>query len=780
MNLTEVNTKSRRKSNTSKVLQGVLLVLFSVSFSVLKSQNSSQKVGVVLSGGGATATAHIGFLKALEENDIPIDYITGSSMGAIIGAFYASGMSPEEIEKIVLSKEFLVMSAGELPDTLSFYLRENELDASMVNLKLDPTAIIKSTLPTHLVDPVYMDYKFVEFFGPASAAANYDFDKLFIPYRAVASDIEDNRSVILKTGELNLAARASGTYPFYLEPLSINGKLLFDGGLYNNYPADILYKEFLPDVILGCNVSQNEKAPDENDLMSQLINMIQYQTNFDNVCEDMITISPTTEISTFDFGKVSEAIQSGYQSTLAKMDSIQQIVENRVVKEDVDSKRKEFRSCQKEIMVKGIQIEGLPESQGQAVIRNIMQRQAYITLPEFQKRFFRLYADQKVRYTYPTMKLDPLDSKYIATIHIKPEKKFEVGFGGNFSSRPLNTGFLQMKYHIRGRNNLTLMANSYFGKFYSSTKAGLKVDLNFKKPMIFEADYTYNSWDYFSSFATFLEEVKPSFIVKNEELLTTKLSLPVANRGKIELFSKYSRLADDYYQTDDFLNTDTTDKTLFDALILGGKYERSTLNRKHFADRGTFFKLSANYINGEENTIPGSTSDVRDTTKAKHKWSVFKAEYKNYIYHKKRFNLGLHLESAWSSNLPRFNNYRATLIRSLAFEPIPESRSFFIDQYRSNFYSAGGLTSTLNLTSNIQVRADNYLYRPWERIFATSEDESNIEPTSELFYIGSGSLIYHSPLGPIRLTVNYYDRKELPWSVLFNFGYFIFNDGYLD
>jgi NTE family protein len=159
---------------------------------------------------------------------------------------------------------------------------------------------------------------------------------------------------------------------------------------------------------------------------------------------------------------------------------------------------------------------------------------------------------------------------------------------------------------------------------------------------------------------------------------------------------------------------------------------------------------------------------------------VFKGEYRNFFYHKKAFSLGFHLESAWAANQPRFNNYRATLIRSLAFEPIPESKSFFIDRYRSNFYSSAGFIATVNIHPKLQFRMDNHVYRPWERIFSTPQDESNFEPTTELFYVGSGSLIYHSPLGPLRVSANYYDRKNLPWSILFNFGYFIFNDGYLD
>lgn len=738
------------------------------------SQTKRDKVGVVLSGGGATALAHIGFLKALEQNEIPIDYIVGSSMGAIIGAFYASGYTIPEMEAMAKSDEFRIMSQGVLPDSLSFYLFEDNPDASVFSLKFNPEAIVASSLPTHLVDPVLMDYSFVELFGPASAAAGYDFDSLYVPYRALASDIELNESVVFKDGELNLAARASGTFPFYLEPLEIDGKLLFDGGLYNNYPSNVLLEDFNPDVIIGCNVSQVASKPDSENLMSQLVNMIQYQTNFTNITERMITVEPNTAIGTFDFYKIDEAIKSGYLASISKMDSIKLLTETRISDSMRSHIRNSFRSKLKPVTVDQIEVVGLPSAQALGIKRKLLlQKESKITLETFRKRFFRLFADPKIRYIYPTMELNS-SGNYVVTVHIKPEKKVEAKFGGNFSSRPLNVGYIGLKYNIPSRNSISLYANSYFGKFYSSAKLGSRMNLNLGVPAVLDVNYTYNSWDYFTSFANFLEQVKPSFIIKNEQFAELNLSLPTSNRGKFEITGKRAQYFDDYYQIDNFTNVDTTDVTNFDAYIGGLTFERNTLNRKQFADKGSLVRLTARQVIGDENTIPGSTSLDRDTISASHNWTVLKGQYQNYFLRNSFMSLGFNLETAWA-NQPRFSNYRATLIRSLAFEPIPESQSFFIDQYRSNFYSAGGLMLTLDITDNVQFRGESHFYRPWERIFADPDFDPDFDPTTELFFIGSGGFIYHSPLGPLRLTANYYDRKEIPWSIMFNYGFFIFN-----
>ncbi len=756
-----------------KFLLIVSVILFRAKFS--DAQVERETVGVVLSGGGASATAHVGFLKALEENDIPIDYIVGSSMGAIIGAFYAAGYSVEELEVMVASDEFRLMSQGGVPDSLSFYLLEDEKDGSVFNLKFNPDAIVASSLPTHLVDPVLLDYKFIELFGPASAAANYDFDNLYIPYRAVASDIELNESVILKEGELNLAARASGTFPFYLEPLEIDGKLLFDGGLYNNYPADVLLSEFNPDVIIGCNVSQVASKPDAENLMSQLVNMIQYQTNFENVIDRMITVEPKTGLGTFDFYLVESAITKGYMATVEKMDSIKLLTKDRVSLSERCHIRKSFKEMLEPITIKKVTAEGVKSSHAEGIERKLkLPKETTIDIQRFKKRFFRLYADQGIRYAYPTLKLDVSDGKYFAKVHVKPEKKMEAKFGGNFSSRPLNMGFIGLKYNFPSRNSFSVYSNSYFGKFYSSAKVGSQMNFNVGIPLVVDANYTYNSWDYFTSFANFLEQVKPSFIIKNEQFLELNLAVPTSNRGKIELTGKKASFFDDYYQTNDFTNIDTTDVTNFDAFIGSIAFERSTLNRKQFADKGSFIRLGITQLSGEENTIPGSTSEIRDTSQVSHNWTVVKGQYQNYFFRNRFLSLGFNLETAWA-NQPRFSNFRATLIRSLAFEPIPESKSFFIDQYRSNFYSATGLMMTFDISNNVQFRGEGHLYRPWERIFANPDFEPEFDPTTELFFIGSAGFIYHSPIGPIRLTANYYDRKEIPWSILFNYGFVIFN-----
>ena len=156
----------------------VLCFLLALSVTV-----KAQKVALVLSGGGSRGLAHVGVLKALEENHIPIDYIAGTSMGAIIGGLYASGYTLAEIEKFVTSPNFEKWVKGEPDEEYIYYFKNQNNNASWISLKFDVDDLsgkLKTRLPTNIISPYQMDFALLELFGSASAACQYDFDSLFV------------------------------------------------------------------------------------------------------------------------------------------------------------------------------------------------------------------------------------------------------------------------------------------------------------------------------------------------------------------------------------------------------------------------------------------------------------------------------------------------------------------------------------------------------------------------------------------------------------------------
>ena len=193
-------------------------------FMLLSVPVSAQKVGLVLSGGGAKGMAHIGVIRALEENQIPIDYITGTSMGAVIGSLYAMGYSPDEMEELIRSDEFKNWYTGAKDMNYQFYFKQNPPTPAIVSAQVairDSMTVIRPMVNS-VIDPLQMNLAFVDIYAGATAVCGKNFDNLFVPFRAVASDVFNKNSIILDKGDLGKAVRASMSFPFVFRPIKID------------------------------------------------------------------------------------------------------------------------------------------------------------------------------------------------------------------------------------------------------------------------------------------------------------------------------------------------------------------------------------------------------------------------------------------------------------------------------------------------------------------------------------------------------------------------------
>ncbi|MBI1836783.1 MAG: patatin-like phospholipase family protein [Flavobacteriia bacterium] len=753
----------------------VLLIAF---FTQISTATSQQKIGLVLSGGGATGLAHIGVLKALEERGIPIDYITGTSAGALVGAMYACGYSPEEIEQYVLSDEFILMTNGKVKANQRFSLREDENDADFVNFTFTYKDILKKSLPTNFITSTYLDFEMMKLFGSVSASYGKDYNQLFVPFRCVASDITNKKSIVFSNGDLNQSVRASMTFPFYLCPIRVNGNLLFDGGLYNNFPANIMYSDFNPDYIIGSNVSYNADPPAEDDLISQVTNMLVSYTTFELPCEHGIIIQPKTNVTTFDFNDVKQAIQDGYNSTLLYLDSIEQHVTHKISKEELSEKRKLFRSKIIPLNIESITTISNSNTSIRFAERSLYnpKRKKIVSENKFERRYYRLYSAPQVDFMYPIL-TKKTDSTYSLKLEIRKSKEFKIEGGGHFSSRPINTGYISLSYRRMGKIGLNLKGNSYFGKFYGSLKTELTIDFPSAYPISISPYFVMNRWDYFRSFSTFFEINKPSFLIQNEIYYGLKLTHPIENTSKSIFDVRFFDLEDDYYQTPNFTNKDTTDKTYFNGINTSWEFIKNTLNRKQFASEGNLFSIKVKYVNGTENSIGGSTSSNHFHITKTHNWLSFSSELRTFLINNSAFHLGIHAKGVFNTQ-SLFNNYTASLLAMSSFSPVPDIETFFLPEYRSPQHIGVGTNVIFTVKRKVDLRFDTYLYQPF--VFLVKNNDGSFG-YSNLFkgetYIASASLIYHTFLGPVRATLNYFPKQiTAPLSIQFSYGFVIFND----
>jgi NTE family protein len=293
----------------------------SIIFILCYHQLSAQKVGLVLSGGGAPGIAHIGVLKALEENDIPVDYITGTSIGAFIGGLYASGYSPDEMIQFFKSADFKKLK------------------------KLDIRFPKKFFIPTHIIQTQRIQTGLEKLTTQATKRSAENFDSLFVPFRCVASDVYRKVPYVFYHGNLATAIRASMTFPFIFEATKVDNRLLFDGGIYNNFPADIMQQSFHPDYMIGSVVAYNPPQADPNDILMQLQNMIVNNTNYS--IPDSLGFVLSFDLkkkSVFDFSNIDSLVKVGYIETEQQIEAIKTKIPRRVTKTEINQKRALFRS----------------------------------------------------------------------------------------------------------------------------------------------------------------------------------------------------------------------------------------------------------------------------------------------------------------------------------------------------------------------------------------------------------------------------------------------------
>ena len=311
----------------SKYLQKLILLncLFCLFSFFNPTDISAQKVnkrpgiGLVLSGGGAHGIAHIGVLKVMEEAGLRPDFITGVSMGSIIGGLYSLGYSADSLQKIFKSINWKLVLSNKIPENKVIFLEKSHFSNSAISL---PLSLRKVILPSGLINGQQVENT-LSFYAWPAADIN-DFSKLPIPFLCVATDIINYRKIDLKTGYLPDAIRASFSVPSIFTPFRIDNLLLLDGGLIRNFAASEA-KEMGADIIIGSYVGFKGYKADKLLTLSGIMEQIAMFRSLDDFEEEKkfvnVLIRPQTErLSIFEFDNVDSLIERGYRAALPYKD----------------------------------------------------------------------------------------------------------------------------------------------------------------------------------------------------------------------------------------------------------------------------------------------------------------------------------------------------------------------------------------------------------------------------------------------------------------------------
>ena len=456
--------------------------LLTVFVFLLLSANA-QRVGVVLSGGGAKGLAHIGVLKALEENEIPIDYVVGTSMGGIIAGAYAAGMSPNQIEEIALSKEFMGWITGDLEEGYNYQYSKKEDYPSFVRFNVSLDSAYGFLLNSSIASDLSLNFALTEMFAQASSISKNNFDSLFVPLRVVAADIFTQTDVVLRKGVLSDALRATQTVPFFYHPIKVDGKYLFDGGVYNNFPIDVMQKDFNPEIVIGSNVSTKvfDEYPygeDDKLISKSLLYMLLDKSDPAEVPKSGVYIQPNLRVYTaFDFKYAKSMIDSGYQQTLRQIDEIKGKVSERNTCESVAIARNLFNSKSRPWVIEDVNFNQFNSKQRRYFNRVFQNGKRPLYFSDVKKGYFKLVSEDYFKNVYPSIVYDTTADVFNFVLSRRPQNNFQIDFGGVIATRSFSTMFLGLHYYYFNRTLIHSSLNFYAGSFNKSAEIKYRMDL---------------------------------------------------------------------------------------------------------------------------------------------------------------------------------------------------------------------------------------------------------------------------------------------------------------
>ena len=761
------------------------ILLFLSFYLCLLSVVQAQKVGLVLSGGGAKGMTHIGIIRALEENNIPIDYITGTSMGAIIGSLYAMGYSPDDMEALLRSPDFKRWYSGKVEPKYEYYFKKNRPTPEFFNIRFafrDSMHLKPQILPTSMVNPIQMNLVFVELFARATASCNGDFNKLFVPFRCIASDVYNKRPLIMRKGDLGDAVRASMSFPFVFKPIEIDSVLAYDGGIYNNFPTDVMREDFCPDIIIGSVVAANPSKPKENDLMSQIENMVMQKTDYS--LPDSLGIIMNfkyDDVNLLDFERLQELHDIGYNRTISLMDSIKNRIHRRVNADNVRLRRLVYRSNLPQLRFRDIRIEGANEQQ-QVYIKKEFHDEDHevFTYEDLKRGYFRLLADNMISEIIPHAVYDPENDLYELHLKVKMENNFSVRMGGSVSTTSSNQIYLGLGYQNLNYYSKEITFDGQLGKVYNNAQLMAKIDLPTRIPTSYRFIASISTFDYYKKDKLFSKNDKPSFNSKDERFVKLMVALPFLSNKRAEFSIGYGALEDNYFQSNVInFDEDRSDKSTYKLLSGTIGFYGSTYNARQYATRGYYEKLIAQVFTGKEKFRPGNPKE-EVSTKGRQSW--LQISYMKDAYHSMspKFTLGWMAEMLYSSK--NFSeNYTATMMQAAEFAPTPHSKLMYNEAFRANQFLAVGIKPIFIFNDMFQFRTEFYGFMP---VFPIEKNALNKafygKAFSKFEYMGEISVICQLPFGTIAAYVNHYSSPKKEWNVGLTIGWQLFNYRFIE
>lgn len=749
------------------------------SLSVNNATGARESVGLVLGGGGAKGIAHIGVIQALEENDIPIDFIAGTSIGAIVGGLYAAGYTPDEMMELILSKDFSYWSTGQIDPQYSYYFATKQASPVMFSISLgakkDSIEQAKTAVPASIINPMPMSFAFMELFSGYSAQCGGDFNNLFVPFRCVASDVAAKHKVVLSRGDLGQSIRSSMSFPMVFQPTQVDSMLLYDGGIYDNFPVDVMKSEFAPDFILGIDVSTIETGP-QTSLLDQLENMVIQNNDYYLDPADGIKIKfDLNEFGLLDFPQARQIYAIGYKRGLEMIDSIKSRVTSREPAEARRLRRQVFKSQTPYINFDNVEVTGGSPDQN-AYIKYLFSTKGAdtdtLTIDLARRDYYRAISTGKFRDLAPTSSFNDSTGMFDLMLKASVKDRFSLGVGGYISSSTSSYIYLSGGYSTLSFRSLSSNLGVWLGQSYLGAMLTNRLYLRTALPSAIELDGVVVRQRYYDKDYLFYERHEPSYLVNREMYARLKWAFAVGSVGSVNAGVGYGSTRDGFFRpivTDGpKFGRDHTTYTLAQAYI---NYNSNTLDDLNFPTLGHYYKITAMGVTGDYKL--DYANPEYPNLDANPRWLQFESQTRNYFGLSRKFTLGIETDLLLSTR-KLYGDYSSAVASALAFLPTPSSYNTFNPSMRAYSFVAAGLVPVYKYNDNFSARIAAYAFIPIREIVDNSGFAAfSVKWLNSPQVFTEFDICCKLPFGTVCAYCNYSSTPGTKWNVGVSFGVFL-------
>ena len=761
-----------------EMLKRIAACLVIAAISMTFCASAQQSVGLVLSGGGAKGIAHIGVIQALEDNNIPIDYIAGTSMGAIVGGLYAAGYTPDEMMALIESKGFSYWSTGVIDPSWEYYYAKDDPTPKLasINLNLRDSTANNNILPTSLISPLPMNYAFMELFAKYTAQCDGDFDRLFVPFRCVTSDVYSKHKIVCRSGSLGNAVRASMSFPIVFEPIEMDGVLVYDGGIYDNFPVDVMREDFAPDIMIGVDVSSPDKKPNPNNLMQQVEDMIIQKNDYSLPADEGIKLHvPVQQFGLLDFPACRQIYKIGYDCAMAMMDSIKERVTSRIPGEARSLRREVFKSKTPYVEFDSVKVTGGSPHQN-AYIKYLFTKgnDESFGLAQARDAYYRAITPGKLRNLVPNALWNPSTGRFTLDLKADVKNNFAIGLGGYISSSTNSMLFMSTGYNTLSFNSLNTSLNVWIGQSYMASKVGAKINLRSAIPsymMIYGVISRQKMYDsdriFYNDGTTLVTDIQ----------LFGRLSYGMAmgRNGKLALELGYGRLTNRFFDGM-VVGKSSRDRLVHDLAQVRLHYENNTLNDILYPTQGHMIKATAIGVYGDRSFSPHNNDKLEVRTSGV-KWIQLSAELEKYWSINRDFGIVIEANAMFSTQ-KTLDSYAATMVTLPSFHPTASTYNSFNSALRASKFMTLGIQPIWKVSKMLQLRGEFHGFMPWRKLEAAKDENTGIfvsrygRRLSDPEFFGEMSAVYALPFAHFTAYANYSTSPDARWNFGISFGLF--------